>query len=205
MGRWLAGDELGGGIPWERLSAHRVGSQPGEPGGQQSEPQEFHLSASGPNCAEGRGRHESERARDPRSLRAACCEPEGANLRQYCICRTFAGLHRCSSVSWHVLTPLAQAPPEPTYGYEVVSVKKSGLRRRVKAYESARVLCRGGLRSSNTTLMVLLTFAYDVRDYQILEAPGWSKTEGFDVSFTPEKPETPLKPVRKWTRSRWRR
>jgi bla regulator protein blaR1 len=85
----------------------------------------------------------------------------------------------------------AQAPAEPTYGYEVVSVKKSD-----PAARGIRIGPgpQGGLRSSNTTLMVLLTFAYDVRDYQILEAPGWSKNEGFDVSFTPEKPETPLKP-----------
>ena len=85
----------------------------------------------------------------------------------------------------------AQTPPEPTYGYEVVSIKKSD-----PAARGIRIGPgpQGGLRTSNTSLMTLLTFAYDVRDYQILEAPGWSKTDGFDVSFTPEKPETPLKP-----------
>jgi uncharacterized protein (TIGR03435 family) len=89
------------------------------------------------------------------------------------------------------LEALAQTPPVPTYGYEVVSVKKSD-----PAARGVRIGPgpQGGLRTTNTSLMVLLTFAYDVRDYQILEAPGWSKGEGFDVSFTPEKPETPLKP-----------
>jgi bla regulator protein blaR1 len=86
---------------------------------------------------------------------------------------------------------VAQVPPEPTYGYEVVSVKKSDPEARGVRIGPGP---QGGLRTSNTNLMVLLTFAYDVRDYQILDAPGWSKGEGFDVSFTPEKPEAPIKP-----------
>ncbi len=44
------------------------------------------------------------------------------------------------------------------------------------------------MRTSNTTLITLLTFAYDVRDYQILEAPAWAKTDAFDVTFPPASP-----------------
>jgi len=103
-------------------------------------------------------------------------------------------IRRFASLSLGLLACLdarAQAPPEPPYGYGVVSVKKSD-----PAARGIRIGPgpQGGLHSSNTTVMVLLTFAYDVRDYQILEAPGRSKSEGFDVSFTPEKPGTPLKP-----------
>src|SRR5450432_2544685 len=89
------------------------------------------------------------------------------------------------------VSALAQAPPEPKYGYEVVSIKKSD-----PAARGVRIGPgpQGGLKSMNTNLMVLLTFAYDVRDYQIIDAPGWAKGEGFDVSFTPDKPETPPKP-----------
>ena len=46
----------------------------------------------------------------------------------------------------------------------------------------------------NTNLMVLLTFSYDVRDYQIIDAPKWATGESFDVSFTPDKPESFPKP-----------
>jgi uncharacterized protein (TIGR03435 family) len=38
--------------------------------------------------------------------------------------------------------------------------------------------------------MQLLAFAYKVRDYQISDAPGWVKSERFDVSFTPEPDKT---------------
>jgi uncharacterized protein (TIGR03435 family) len=85
----------------------------------------------------------------------------------------------------------AQAPPEPKYGYEVVSIKKAD-----PAARGVRIGpgMQGGLRTVNTSLLVLLTFAYDVRDYQIINAPGWAKVEGFDVSFTPDKPEAFPKP-----------
>jgi len=80
----------------------------------------------------------------------------------------------------------AQAPPEPKYGYEVVSIKKAD-----PAARGVRIGPgpQGGLRTTNTSLMTLLTFSYDVRDYQIIDAPGWVKGESFDVSFTPDKPE----------------
>jgi uncharacterized protein (TIGR03435 family) len=38
--------------------------------------------------------------------------------------------------------------------------------------------------------MLLLTFAYDVREYQIEGAPGWVRSDHFDIIFTPDKPET---------------
>jgi uncharacterized protein (TIGR03435 family) len=89
------------------------------------------------------------------------------------------------------LTAVAQSPPEPKYTYEVVSIKQSD-----PAARGGRIGpgSQGGLRTTNTNLMVLLTFAYDVRDYQIIDAPGWARSEGFDVSFTPDKPEAFPKP-----------
>jgi uncharacterized protein (TIGR03435 family) len=86
---------------------------------------------------------------------------------------------------------LAQAPPEPKYGYEVVSIKQADPTARGTRIGPGP---QGGLRTSNTSLMTLITFAYDVRDYQVLDAPGWAKSEGFDVSFTPDKPEAFPKP-----------
>jgi uncharacterized protein (TIGR03435 family) len=89
------------------------------------------------------------------------------------------------------LSALAQAPPEPKYGYEVVSIKKADPGARGVRIGPGM---QGGLRTTNTSLMVLLTFAYDVRDYQLIDVPGWAKGEGFDVSFTPDKPEVLPKP-----------
>jgi uncharacterized protein (TIGR03435 family) len=86
---------------------------------------------------------------------------------------------------------IAQAPPEPKYGYEVVSIKKSDPAARGSRIEPGP---QGGLRTTNTGLMMLLTMAYDVRDYQIIDAPGWARSEGFDISFTPDKPEALPKP-----------
>lgn len=74
----------------------------------------------------------------------------------------------------------AQAPPEPRYGYEVASIKKADpATRGVRIGPGAQ----GGLRTMNTNLMVLLTFSYDVRDYQIIDAPGWANGRGLRCQF----------------------
>jgi bla regulator protein BlaR1 len=56
----------------------------------------------------------------------------------------------------------------------------------------------GGLRTSGTTLKMLLAFAYDVRDVQISGGPGWINTDRFDVvakagGAVPETPDDPRK------------
>lgn len=48
---------------------------------------------------------------------------------------------------------------------------------------------QGGIRSQNTAVMMLLTFAYDLRDYQFVGVPGWVRSDRYDISFTPDKPE----------------
>ena len=44
----------------------------------------------------------------------------------------------------------------------------------------------GGLRMMNVPLRSMITFAYDVRDFQISGGPGWLGTERFDVMARPE-------------------
>jgi bla regulator protein blaR1 len=39
----------------------------------------------------------------------------------------------------------------------------------------------GGLRTSGSTLKMLLTLAYDVREFQISGGPGWINTERYDI------------------------
>jgi uncharacterized protein (TIGR03435 family) len=83
-------------------------------------------------------------------------------------------------------------PPAPKYGYEVASVKRSAPD---QTNSRIRPGAQGGIRTENTSVMALLTFAYDVRDYQFVDAPGWVTSERYDVSFTPDKPEEAASPT----------
>jgi bla regulator protein BlaR1 len=45
----------------------------------------------------------------------------------------------------------------------------------------------GGLNMTNVPLRAMITFAYDVRDFQISGGPGWVGTERFDVMARPDR------------------
>jgi uncharacterized protein (TIGR03435 family) len=80
-------------------------------------------------------------------------------------------------------------PPAPAYGYEVASIHKSA------AGEMNHMIApgpEGGLRAVNMPALALIAFAYHVQDYQILGATGWASSQGYDITFTPDKAETPL-------------
>ncbi len=74
----------------------------------------------------------------------------------------------------------------PKHTYDVVSIRsnKSGANN-VRIGPGPQ----GGVRTENTSVLTLLTFAYDVRDFQFVDVPGWVSTERYDVSFTPDQPE----------------
>jgi uncharacterized protein (TIGR03435 family) len=82
-------------------------------------------------------------------------------------------------------------PPAPAYGYEVASIKRSA-----PGETNSRIGPgpQGGLPAQNALTMALLTFAYDVRDYQFVNVPGWVTFERFDGSFTPDKAEAAPSP-----------
>jgi bla regulator protein blaR1 len=82
----------------------------------------------------------------------------------------------CCAALAAVAVPLAigilraqSLPPPPQYTYEVVSIRPSA-----PGNPNSRLGPgpQGGLRVENNTIMQLLTFAYDVRDYQFVGAPG---------------------------------
>jgi uncharacterized protein (TIGR03435 family) len=77
-------------------------------------------------------------------------------------------------------------PPAPAYTYDVVSIHRASSGAQGTSIGPG---ANGGVRTQNCTAMQLLTFAYKVRDYQIVGAPGWVKSDRFDVSFTPDKAE----------------
>jgi bla regulator protein blaR1 len=67
--------------------------------------------------------------------------------------------------------------------FEVASVKPSGA-------DFHRVMIQiqpgGGLRTSGSTVKMLLTLAYDVREFQISGGPGWINTERYDITAKSE-------------------
>jgi len=67
--------------------------------------------------------------------------------------------------------------------FEVASIKPSGT-------DDHRFMIQiqpgGGLRTSGTTLKMLLTQAYDVRDFQVSGGPGWINTERYDITAKSE-------------------
>ncbi|HEX3878250.1 MAG TPA: M56 family metallopeptidase [Bryobacteraceae bacterium] len=77
-------------------------------------------------------------------------------------------------------------PPAPAYTYDAVSIHRSNPDEHGSRIGPGP---QGGMRTQNTTTMMLLTFAYGVRDYQISGAPGWVSSDHFDITFTPDKPE----------------
>jgi uncharacterized protein (TIGR03435 family) len=66
----------------------------------------------------------------------------------------------------------------PPLTFEVASIKPS-------ATDDRRVMIQiqpgGGLRTSGTSLKMLLTFAYDVRDFQISGGPGWINSDRYEI------------------------
>lgn len=77
-------------------------------------------------------------------------------------------------------------PPGPAYTYDVASIHPSA-----PGQTNSRIGPgpQGGLRAENTSVMSLLTFAYDVRGFQFVEVPLWVWSDHFDVSFTPDRSE----------------
>jgi uncharacterized protein (TIGR03435 family) len=82
-------------------------------------------------------------------------------------------------------------PPAPAYAYDTVSVHRSAPDA-VGGHIGPGP--QGGLKTENTSIMLLMTFAYGVRDYQIEDAPGWVSSQRYDITFTPDKTETTPSP-----------
>src|SRR5215472_4525120 len=62
--------------------------------------------------------------------------------------------------------------------FEVASVKPSqSLEPRVNMGPAPG----GGFDAVNVPLQMLITYAYDVRDHQLIAAPGWLMTERYDI------------------------
>jgi bla regulator protein BlaR1 len=85
-------------------------------------------------------------------------------------------LHRASLALLLISPGFAQ--PQPTLTFEVASIKPASPDAKGS---SIQFLPGGGLSMTNIPLRAMITFAYDVRDFQVSGGPGWIGTERFDV------------------------
>jgi uncharacterized protein (TIGR03435 family) len=84
--------------------------------------------------------------------------------------------------------------PEPHLEFEVASVKANTSS---STNSSINNHAGGVLDCVNVTFRQLISFAYDVRDYQILNAPGWAATEHYDILAKPSAADAAAEPTGK--------
>ena len=72
--------------------------------------------------------------------------------------------------------------------FEVASVKPANPDARGT---SINFVPGGGLKVTNATLKTLITFAYDIRGFQVSGGPGWLDSERYDLLAKPEHAEGP--------------
>ena len=91
---------------------------------------------------------------------------------------------------WTIPKPPPTLPPmvaDANPNFEVATVKPS------KPDEPGKLFGVSGhrIRTVNTTLMDLITFAYDVQQKQVVGAPSWADSEKFDIEGEPDQPGVP--------------
>jgi uncharacterized protein (TIGR03435 family) len=91
-------------------------------------------------------------------------------------------------LTWCFLVAAASAQqlPPPAYTYEVVTIHKAAPGQTNSGFSPGP---HAGLHARNDTLMLLLTFAYDAREYQFVGAPAWAQTDRFEIELSPDKSE----------------
>lgn len=77
-------------------------------------------------------------------------------------------------------------PPTPAYGYDAVSIHRASPDEKG---ENFNVGPQGGLRALNVSALHLLVFAYNIRDFEVIDAPGWMSSERYDITLTPDSPD----------------
>jgi uncharacterized protein (TIGR03435 family) len=80
-------------------------------------------------------------------------------------------------------------PPAPTLTYDAVSIHKSPPGGQNHLFQPGP---QGGVRATDIPASGLIEWAYNVQDYQIVDAPGWASTQSYDISFTPDRSEAAI-------------
>ena len=90
---------------------------------------------------------------------------------------------------------LAQAQESKTApAFEVASVKRHA--NTADTNMSINTPAGGRLECSNVPVRMLVTYAYDVRDYQIVNLPAWADTDRWDIEAKPSAEEAAREPTR---------
>jgi bla regulator protein blaR1 len=100
------------------------------------------------------------------------------------------------TVAFSVSRPHAQAPaqspdPNASYVYEAASVKPN---KTAPQGSSIRRFPGGRLQATNMPLRALITFAYQVQGFQLVEDPAWIRNENFDIVAKMEGDPPPVPP-----------
>jgi len=81
-----------------------------------------------------------------------------------------------------ILTSFAVALLAQPPGFEVASIRPMGPDERCGKIEP---LPGGGLRVCGLALKTIVTWAYDVQDYQVVGGPSWTEKDGWDILAKP--------------------
>ena len=81
---------------------------------------------------------------------------------------------------------MAQTPAD--LRFEVASIRPSAAQNNNSSINTSA----GGIRTSNTSLLALITNAYDARRFQIIGAAGWMEDERYDINARNEEEDTAL-------------
>lgn len=99
-----------------------------------------------------------------------------------------------------LLAGLVFAQSSTPLAFEVASIKPSAPHARGMSLQ----MTAAGIRTTNTPVRMLITFAYDIRDFQLAGGPAWVGTERFDVIAKSERTADDASPsadIRKMTDS----
>jgi uncharacterized protein (TIGR03435 family) len=92
--------------------------------------------------------------------------------------------------AWAIPEPPPKLPPmaaDANPSFEVATIKPSKPDQPGKAF-----LVRGNrFTTVNTTMLDLITFAYDVQQKQVVAGPDWMATDKFDIAAQPDVPGAP--------------
>ena len=83
-------------------------------------------------------------------------------------------------------------PADPALTFEVASVKPN---QTLSTSTSINWAGGGTLNCTNVTLRGLIEFAYNVQDYQLLNAPSWVGAEHFDIMAKPDPEAAKAEPI----------
>ena len=75
--------------------------------------------------------------------------------------------------------------------FEVAAIKLSQPAAGERQFTGFQTPGGGRLNTVNTSLRMLITFAYNVKDYQLSGGPGWANSETYDITAKAEQNATP--------------